>query len=283
MAENPLISLGQLTKPINTLVERSSDAVGGLFRPWQIRRVARAEAEAEIIRAEQEIEVTELHKRAFWRFLQEEGAKQTNMESVLVKAIPSVDQQNARPEDISDDWLTNFFDKCRITSDEDVQELWARILAGEANSPGSFSRRTVNLMANLDKDDAELFESLCTFIWMLHGNKQPLIFDTRHEIYNLHGINFVSTGHLESLGLVRFNSLTGFKIDPAPSQLRVSYHDKRKLLTLPNNQGYEFSIGMVMFTQPGIELSQVSKPNPSDEYFNYVCEIWRKEGIIIPE
>ena len=74
MAENPLISLGQLTKPINTLVERSSDAVGGLFRPWQISRVARAEAEAEINRAEQEIEVTELHKRAFWRFLQEEGA-----------------------------------------------------------------------------------------------------------------------------------------------------------------------------------------------------------------
>lgn len=30
-----------------------------------------------------------------------------------------------------------------------MQTLWARILAGEANAPGKFSKRTVNLVGSL--------------------------------------------------------------------------------------------------------------------------------------
>ena len=46
-----LISLGELTKPATVLIEKIAEAVGGGFRPYQIKRVARAEAEAEKIRA----------------------------------------------------------------------------------------------------------------------------------------------------------------------------------------------------------------------------------------
>jgi hypothetical protein len=48
---NSLINLGDLSKPANTLVEKISDAIGGIFRPYQIRRIAQAEAEADKIRA----------------------------------------------------------------------------------------------------------------------------------------------------------------------------------------------------------------------------------------
>ena len=280
MAENPLVSLGELTKPINTLVEKASDAVGGLFRPWQTRRVARAEADAALVGAENEIQITDLHKQAFWRFIEEEAAKQSNMENIVLKAIPGVDQDNAKPEDIQRDWFANLFDKCRIVSDEDMQNLSARILAGEANNPGRFSRKTVNLVADLDKSDASLFVSLCGFVWMLAGNPHPLIFDTQHDIYNRQGINFVSIGDLESLGLVRVNSLTGFKIDPTPPQLRVSYHGKRELLTISNNSKSEFSIGIVMFTQPGRELSRVCEASPANGFFEYVYERWASESLV---
>ena len=39
---------------------------------------------------------------------------------------------------IEDDWIIKFFDKNRLVTDEDVQDLWASILAGEANSAGSY-------------------------------------------------------------------------------------------------------------------------------------------------
>ena len=148
MSENPLARLGDLSKPATVLVEKISNAVGGIFKPYQIVRVAKAEAEAERIRAESQIQVTALHRRALRRFLEEETKRQSNIEDITQKALPLLKEESS-PQNVEDDWVTNFFDKCRIVSDEDMQRLWSRVLAGEANAPGAFSKRTVNLLADL--------------------------------------------------------------------------------------------------------------------------------------
>ena len=70
-----LINLGELSKPATVLIEKISDATGGIFRPFQIRRVAQAEADAEIIKASAKIEVSDLERRAMHRFLYEEAKK----------------------------------------------------------------------------------------------------------------------------------------------------------------------------------------------------------------
>ena len=90
-----------------------------------------------------------------------------------------------------------------------MQELWGRILAGEANTPNSFSRRTVNLVADLDKRDAELLTRLCAFGWMI-GGLTPLVFDLQADIYNRNGIAFDTLGQLEALGLVRLGGAGDF-------------------------------------------------------------------------
>ena len=139
-----LINLGELAKPATVLIEKISEAIGGIFRPWQIRRVAQAEAEAEKIGAVAQIEISEIQERALRRFFVEEANKQANMESITRKALEDV-KEDARPKEVENDWITNFFDKCRLVSDEEMQVLWGKILAGQANKPGSFSTRTVNL------------------------------------------------------------------------------------------------------------------------------------------
>ena len=40
-----LAALGDVSKPASKLIEKVSDAIGGIFKPYQIRRGARAEAE----------------------------------------------------------------------------------------------------------------------------------------------------------------------------------------------------------------------------------------------
>ena len=50
--EFSIIKAGDLSKPANTLIEKIADAVGGYFKPFQIKRVAKAEAEAEKERRE---------------------------------------------------------------------------------------------------------------------------------------------------------------------------------------------------------------------------------------
>ena len=129
---------------------------------------------------------------------------------------------------MADDWITNFFDKSRIVSDGDMQQLWARILAGEANAPGAFAKRTINLVADLDKSDAELFMCLCGFCWMI-GDLVPLAFDVNDEVYRRNSISFNALTHLESLGLVRFDDFAGFAKLRVPKQITPYFHFKLHL------------------------------------------------------
>ena len=68
-----LINLGDLSKPATVLIERVSDAVGGIAKPWQIKRVAKAETKADMIRAQARVEISEMEERALIRMVREEG------------------------------------------------------------------------------------------------------------------------------------------------------------------------------------------------------------------
>ena len=155
MTEFALVNLGELSKPATLLIEKVSNAIGRHFDPRQAIRMAEAEAKADRIGAisqlETEIELEDLlRQRAAERFIVEQVQMQSNMESIAPKAIPHL-SDDAEPDKIEDDWISNFFDKSRIASDDQMQELWGKVLAGEGNTPGRFSRNTVNLIANLGK------------------------------------------------------------------------------------------------------------------------------------
>ena len=203
-----------LATPANTLIEKISNAIGAVFEPHQIVRLAKAESKAAIIKANTQIELTDIQRRAMHRMLEEETRKQINIENVTKNALPYV-QENAEPDKISNDWVINFFEKSQNTTDEEMQNLWSKLLAGEANTPGKFSKRTVNLLADLDKKDAELFTSLCSFTWNLGGISAPMIFypEIENIMYKEKGLNFSNLTHLETLGLVSFNNLAEFQFN----------------------------------------------------------------------
>ncbi len=276
---NSLINLGDLSKPATVLIEKVSEALGGYFKPYQIKRVAKAEAEAEIIKAQAQIEVTDLQRRALGRFVVEEAKKQDNIEKITQKAIPQL-EDSATPQDVEDDWITNFFDKCRIISDAQMQSLWAKVLSGEANSPGSYSKRTVNFLGSLDKADANLFTSLCGFGWFI-GDVVPLIFDVKDPIYNDKGINFNSLTHLDDIGLISFNNISGFKRIGFPKQITIFYYGTPLNLEFQKEDGNEIETGRVLLTKTGQQLSNISGSKPVDGFVHFVIERWAKKGIVL--
>ncbi|MEY2536589.1 MAG: hypothetical protein QOG67_329 [Verrucomicrobiota bacterium] len=280
MGDNSLVNLGDLSKPATVLVEKISDAIGGIFRPHQIVRVAKAEAEADRIRAEGQIEISDLQRRAFHRFLQEEAMRQNNIEQITWDALPQLTDQ-AKPDQIEDDWISNFFDKCRLISDDEMQRLWSSVLAGEANAPGAFSKRTVNFLSDLDKTDAEQFTQLCGFGWDLaKGTIFPLIYDPQNSIYTSTGVDFKSLTHLESIGLVRFDPVSGFQITKLPQQFMVRYFDRPAFLHLPNQADNSLDVGKVMLTKVGQELAVISGRHPAKGFFDFVHEKWKTSGYI---
>ena len=102
-----------LATPANTLIEKISNAIGAVFEPHQIVRLAKAESKAAIIKANTQIELTDIQRRAMHRMLEEETRKQINIENVTKNALPYV-QENAEPDKISNDWVINFFEKSQI-------------------------------------------------------------------------------------------------------------------------------------------------------------------------
>ena len=274
MGTNSLINLGNLSKPADTLIKKVSDAVGGLFAPYQVKRMAKAEAEAAMIKAQSKTEITDLHRRAVHRWIEEEAQRQKNMEDITAKALPQLDEK-AAPDSVENDWLVNFFDKSRIVSDNEMQDLWSRVLAGEANTPSTYSKRTVNFLSDLDKADAELFAKLCGFGWMI-GNVVPLVFEVEAEIYKKHGINFNALIHLESIGLIQFDNLSGFVRLGLPETFSVLYYGKRLTLEMSKDAGNKLDIGTVLLTKIGQELAPICGSKSVEGFRDYVMNKWKQ-------
>lgn len=281
-----IINLGELSKPATVLVEKIADAIGGLARPWQIKRVAEAEAEAERIRAVTRIEITQLERRAMTRLIAEEARKQNNIESITAKALPQL-SDTAKPENVEDDWIANFFDKCRLVSDEEMQKLWAQILSGEANSPGRFSRRTVGILQSMDKSDATMFSTLCRFACTFPPFT-PVIYDFTAEIYSKNGINYYLLSQLESIGLVRFNldPKEKFFVDGLEQVTTVDYFGEKVCLEFPKSpttspNENELIIGQVILTQVGEQLGPICGATPVDGFLEILKGAWRRLNIPI--
>ncbi len=248
-------------------INKISDAIGWYTAPRQLVRIAKAEAIAEKIHAESDIEIANLVRRAELRSVTEAISHQANMEDVISKAL-SIVSVNASPNEMENDWIANFFDKVRIVSDEEMQNSWARILAGEADRPGSFSRKTVNIMADLDKRDAELFVNLCRFAWNIEDRAMPLVYDLHEGLYAGKGITFDGCSRLESLGLIQFNGVTGFfQLVSATSS--ISYHGQQVSLDLAGSST-NMPVGLVLLTQAGEELYEICEVQAIDEFFSYV-------------
>jgi hypothetical protein len=139
------INLSDLSKPATVLVEKVCNAVGMIYEPTHVKRMAQAEAEADEIRALAQIKLSALEQKAMKRLVHQETRKQVNIEQITSQAAKSL-PQDAKVQDLSEDWVAHFFKQCDTVSDKEMQSLWARLLCGEASKPGTFSTRTVNFV-----------------------------------------------------------------------------------------------------------------------------------------
>ncbi len=73
-----LSNIGELSKPATVLIEKVSDAIGGIFRPWQIRRVALANQRQN--KSEQEPKEKLLH----WNIVPCKGLLLRNLKNKII-------------------------------------------------------------------------------------------------------------------------------------------------------------------------------------------------------
>ncbi|MYA98380.1 DUF2806 domain-containing protein [Candidatus Poribacteria bacterium] len=192
MSDNSIMNIGDLAEPVKVLIEKIGDATGILYEPKHIVAVAEAQAKAAKIQAESEIEtakikaevakiqaeaqieITDLQRRAAQRWIAEQGQQQESIENTIIKAIPQLNE-DADPKAIEDDWIIKFFDKCRLVTDDEVQDLWASILAGEANSAGAYSPKALTILADMNQNSLMLFNAFCSLCLVNLDNPRLLM------------------------------------------------------------------------------------------------------------
>lgn len=278
MGNSPSLIDLDLTKPVTTLIEKVSDAIGIVYEPTQIVKKAKAEVEADKIRALGKLELNNLEERAMKRFIHQESRKQQNIESILsqtIKLLPS----DAKVEDLDPDWLAYFFKSCSDISDEDMQMIWARLLSGEATKSGSFSKRTVTFISTMDKSDAEIFIKLCQFCVIINDEPHPIVYDIRSKIYK-DQISFNELIHLSTIGLITHNFNTGYVLVLSSEIKNCKYFTKYFSFSAKDNS-QDIGIGDVLFTQIASELFSICTPNYNEEFYPYLLRVMRDKGAIL--
>ncbi len=287
MEINDVTGLGKLSKPIDTFLKKLATGAGVLIEPHMTKKNAKAQAEAAKIAAESKVQVdiilsegaNDLQQRAVRRFVHKETRKQENIEAI---AIPVLEQlpEYSDVDNLEEDWVANFFNKCENISDEKMQTLWSRILLREATKSGTISKRALEITSTLDKKDAELFTNFGQFVWMAH-QATPMVMNIEDEIYNNEGINFQTLNHLDAIGLIKFDPHQNLHLLNIKKSVLLTYYNKEVILTFDNDKENQLAIGKAWFTQAGAELFEICGSSENKDYFSMILDKWNKGPMVV--
>ena len=93
--------------------------------------------------------------------------EQMNLDSITINAAKELKSSvevddNSSSDEISEDWLNEFENIARLKYSEEMKIVFGKILSGEIRRPGTFSIRTVKVIAQLDNEAAKLFQRFCS-------------------------------------------------------------------------------------------------------------------------
>lgn len=292
-------NLTGLSKPLTKLIEVVSQGVGAISKPYLIRKTADAKAYelkkiAETIKEHQDtlksIDYSDsklslqsvdhsildrdgipIEDRTVKRLDYQDNRRQQNIESITQKTVGYIEnEQDVSEEEVNEDWTTRFFNYAQDISDDEMQELWSRILAGEIIRPGSFSLRTLELIRNLSKYEAETFTRLANLTITSFG--RPCVFKGKkgeEDFLAKYGCNFEDRLLLTELGLLQpESSITRQVPSNETDKAHIIYYESGNILIRQTLQpkSAKKRIPIYRYSKIGEELLEIILPQPNLDY-----------------
>lgn len=161
------------------------------------------------------------------------------------------------------DWFIRFYENSGNISNEEMQELWAKILAGEINKPSTYSLRTIEILKNLTSKEANVLKKITAHSirqgnqWFLPNYKNYL------ENCNIHYIDILK---LSECGLI--NSDANLVIAKKISKEKtILFHNNNLIIAgdAANDTIKQIDIKEFVFTEVGNELSSLMDLDTNDQ------------------
>ena len=314
---------------IDKLLDYTASGIGSvagpLMAPWKANRETEAkriaaESDATILQIQAEaqarardllisqdttvsgeLKITETVQQ---RLQYQEQKRQINIKSVVGQTADLLGDKSVADVEPDHDWTARFFNDVQDVSSEEMQSLWAKILAGEVERPGSTSIRSLGILKNLDKRTARLFEKFCsTCVFLMpdginfvDARVPSLGGDAAQNSLQPYGLNFSDLNRLNEHGLIisDYNSLGDYSLSIVKSaetlpgqQLILPFKFQNRLWGLvPNgrrNLSKAFKLVGVAMTFSGQELSRVVDLKPMEKFSQDLTKYFQNEKLIMTE
>jgi len=233
--ENNLLKIDteSLAQVAVKLIETFSNGISGLYKPLQKYLMAIVESKKLILENKTKIKIVKENVT----FLENELKDCTprdlrTMNNLIVILSQSLSNLPTPTTDlqISDEWMAMFIDYAKDISDDEIRVIWSNLLSKETASPGSYSKRTMSVLKNLEKQEAEWFVECAAFV---------IDFKIPTQIFQNYDFNKIQT--LIDCGLLNATECTA-EIDDSSAVL------KGKTAGLSIEKGFRSAISFNCFT-----------------------------------
>ena len=241
----------------------------------------------------------------------QEEKRQRNIEAVVTKAALQLGNEEAQVQDHEPDhdWTSRFFNDIQDVSNEETQQIYAKILAGEVERPGQTSVKTLSILRDLDQSTASLFRTLCSVTicldprqeWMSDARVVWLTEDIGWNGLSEYGLSFRRLTILNEHGLIissytttcNYDASVGFELPPPDNRcFRIPFGFQNYSWALEPTEGplpahqdslEPVHVAGVALTKAGRELYQVVDQEPMDQYFQELQKYFEAKNLRMVE
>ncbi len=136
--------------------------------------------------------------------LNKENENVSNIVNVAYNELKNNNNNNIT-KDLDEDWLINFFYHAKRVNLDDIQYIFGKILAGEISNPGTYSKRLLNILIDLSKEEAESFTKVASLT--LNDDNHAFIV-SNENILNKYNVTAHDIILLDEAKLINLEELT---------------------------------------------------------------------------
>ena len=253
-----------LQKPLYKLIDVLADGCSWFFEPIKIKRIADANAYASSINDISNMKshlCNELFKSmdkhlASYR----EEHQMQNIANIYSMAMQELQMiQHIDDRQVSQEWSALFFDYSKDVSDEDVQIIWSKILASEIARPGTFFKRTLSVLKNIEPFEAKWFVEACRFAGDAFISLNALDYFQYNKMQTLIDCGLINAGECRTT------------IPPEANQINFKSHSIQK--EDASNFGKPLFMSGFSMTDAGHQLYGITN---TDSDVNFLTELKNK-------
>jgi len=171
------------------------------------------------------------------------------------------------------DWINVYLENAKTSSDEYMQNVWAKVLAQELSNPDSFSYKSLDILKNMTSEDFKLFEVLCSV-----NIDSSLFWSDAKDLYKEYGLIWVKILKLQELGLLHLEASERTYTIEKKSKTSASYGNEYIIVfNNDSDNDIDYKIAVYLFTYSAVELTKVANADIKEDFVVKIAKIFKEK------